>query len=161
MPKITPFLWFDTQAEEAANFYVSLFPNSRITSVARYPDDAQPPAGPAGTVMTVGFELEGQEYTALNGGPIFPFTEAVSLVVHCADQAEVDRYWNSLIADGGQESQCGWLKDKYGLSWQIVPQELLDLMSSPDKAAVGRMFGAMMQMVKLDMPKLKAAFGGG
>lgn len=160
MPKITPFLWFDTQAEQAANYYVSLFPNSRVTAVARYPDDAQPPAGPPGTVMTVAFELEGQDYTALNGGPIFPFTEAVSFVVHCADQAEVDRYWDRLIADGGQASQCGWLKDQFGLSWQIVPQALLDLYSSPDKAAVGRMFAAMMQMVKLDMPKLKAAFEG-
>jgi predicted 3-demethylubiquinone-9 3-methyltransferase (glyoxalase superfamily) len=158
--KITPFLWFDTQAEEAANFYVSLFPNSKITGVARYPSDAQPPAGPPGKVMTVGFELDGRAYTALNGGPIFPFTEAVSFVVHCADQAEVDRYWDALLADGGKESQCGWLKDKYGLSWQITPQELLDLQSSPDKAAVGRMFAAMMQMVKLDMPKLKAAFDG-
>jgi predicted 3-demethylubiquinone-9 3-methyltransferase (glyoxalase superfamily) len=160
MPKITPFLWFDTQAEEAANFYVSLFPNSRITSVARYPSDSQPPAGPPGTVMTIGFELEGQEYTALNGGPMFPLTEAVSFVIHCADQAEVDRYWDALLADGGQASACGWLKDKFGLSWQIVPQALLDLYSSPDKAAVGRMFAAMMQMVKLDMPKLKAAFDG-
>ena len=157
MQKITPFLWFDTQAEEAANYYVSLFPNSKITSVARYGESGP---GPAGTVMTIGFELDGQAYTGLNGGPHFTFTEAVSFVVHCADQTEVDHYWNSLIADGGKESQCGWLKDKYGLSWQIVPQELLDLMSHPDKAAVGRMFGAMMQMVKLDMPKLKAAFDG-
>jgi predicted 3-demethylubiquinone-9 3-methyltransferase (glyoxalase superfamily) len=157
MPKITPFLWFDTQAEDAANYYVSLFPNSKITSLARYGEGGP---GPAGTAMTVGFELDGQAYTALNGGPHFTFTEAVSFVVHCADQAEVDRYWNALTADGGTASQCGWLKDKYGLSWQIVPQEFLDLMSSPDKAAIGRMFGAMMQMVKLDMPKLKAAFEG-
>ncbi|MBO9708576.1 MAG: VOC family protein [Caulobacter sp.] len=160
MSKISPFLWFDTQAEEAAEFYVSLFPNSRITDVARYPSDAQPPAGPPGKVMTVGFELDGQPYTALNGGPMFKFTEAVSFVVHCKDQDEVDRYWNALTADGGQESQCGWLKDRFGLSWQITPQELLDLTASPDKAAVGRMFAAMMQMGKLDMPKLKAAFEG-
>jgi predicted 3-demethylubiquinone-9 3-methyltransferase (glyoxalase superfamily) len=152
MPKITPFLWFDTQAEEAANYYVSLFPNSRITNVARYPSDSQPPAGPPGTVMTIGFELEGQEYTALNGGPMFPLTEAVSFVIHCADQAEVDRYWDALLADGGQASACGWLKDKFGLSWQIVPQALLDLYSSPDKAAVGRQSAARMQMVKLDLP---------
>ena len=157
MPQISPFLWFDTQAEEAANFYVSVFPNSRITSISRY-GEAGP--GPAGSVMTIGFELDGQTFTGLNGGPHFTFTEAVSFMVHCADQAEVDRYWDALTADGGKESQCGWLKDKYGLSWQIVPQELLDLYSSPDKAAVGRMFAAMMQMVKLDMPKLKAAFEG-
>ena len=157
MPKITPFLWFDTQAEQAANYYVSLFPDSRVTQITRYGSGGP---GAPGDVMTVGFELNGQAYTALNGGPHFTFTEAVSFVVHCADQAEVDRYWDALIADGGRESQCGWLKDKYGLSWQIVPQELLDLLSHPDKAAVGRMFGAVMQMVKLDMPKLKAAFEG-
>ncbi|WP_029907141.1 VOC family protein [Caulobacter sp. UNC358MFTsu5.1] len=160
MQKITPFLWFDTQAEEAANFYVSLFPNSKIKNIARYPSDSPPPAGPPGKVMTVDFELDGQAYTALNGGPHFTFTEAVSFMVHCADQAEVDRYWDALTADGGKESQCGWLKDKYGLSWQIVPQQLMDLYSSPDKVAVGRMFAAMMKMVKLDMPKLKAAFDG-
>jgi predicted 3-demethylubiquinone-9 3-methyltransferase (glyoxalase superfamily) len=157
MPQITPFLWFDTQAEDAANFYVALFPNSKITHVARY---GQGGPGPAGGVMTIGFELDGKPYTALNGGPHFTFTEAVSFVVHCADQAEVDHYWNGLTADGGQESQCGWLKDRYGLSWQIVPLEFLDLMSSPDKTAVGRMFGAMMQMAELDMPRLRAAFEG-
>lgn len=157
MPQITPFLWFDTQAEDAANFYVALFPNSKITHVARYGEGGP---GPAGGVMTIGFELDGKPYTGLNGGPHFTFTEAVSFVVHCADQAEVDHYWNGLTADGGQESQCGWLKDRYGLSWQIVPLEFLDLMSSPDKTAVGRMFGAMMQMAKLDMPRLRAAFKG-
>jgi predicted 3-demethylubiquinone-9 3-methyltransferase (glyoxalase superfamily) len=157
MSTITPFLWFDTQAEEAANFYVSLFPNSRITTVSRYGENGP---GPAGSVMIIGFELDGQAYTAMNGGPGHPFTDAVSFVVHCQDQDEVDHYWDNLVADGGQEIQCGWLKDKYGLSWQITPQELLDLLSHPDKAAVGRMFAAMMQMVKLDMPKLKAAFEG-
>jgi predicted 3-demethylubiquinone-9 3-methyltransferase (glyoxalase superfamily) len=151
MQKISPFLWFDTQAEEAANYYVSLFPNSKITG-------AMP--GPGGTALTVGFELDGQAFTALNGGPIFAFTEAVSFVVRCADGAEVDRYWNTLTADGGKASQCGWLKDKYGLSWQIVPQEFLDLMGGPDKEATGRMFAAMMQMTKLDIAKLKAAFAG-
>ena len=151
MPKITPFLWFDTQAEEAANYYVSLFPNSRITSTS---------PGPGGTVMTVGFDLDGQACTALNGGPHFTFTEAVSFVVHCADAAEVDHYWNGLTADGGKESQCGWLKDRFGLSWQIVPQEFLELMGSPDREAAGRMFQAMMKMTKLDIVQLKAAFEG-
>ncbi|CAN5439754.1 VOC family protein [soil metagenome] len=151
MPKISPFLWFDTQAEEAANYYVALFPNSRITSSA---------PGPGGTVMTVGFELDGQAFTALNGGPHFTFTEAVSFVVPCADATEVDRYWDTLTADGGQASRCGWLKDRYGLSWQIVPQEFLDLTGSPDKEAVGRMFAAMMRMTKLDIAELKAAFEG-
>lgn len=151
MQKISPFLWFDTQAEDAARYYVALFPNSKITSTS---------PGPGGTVMTVGFELDGQVFTALNGGPHFTFNEAVSFVVRCEGAAEVDRYWDSLIADGGQESQCGWLKDKYGLSWQIVPQEFLDLMGSPDKEATGRMFQAMMSMKKLDIGKLKAAFEG-
>uniref|UniRef100_B0T8F8 3-demethylubiquinone-9 3-methyltransferase n=1 Tax=Caulobacter sp. (strain K31) TaxID=366602 RepID=B0T8F8_CAUSK len=157
MPQISPFLWFDTQAEEAANVYVGLFPNSKITSVTRYGEGGP---GPAGTVMTVGFELDGQPFTALNGGPHFQFTEAVSFVVHGKDAAEVDHYWDGLIADGGKPSQCGWLKDRFGLSWQIVPQEFLDLMSSPDKDATGRMFAAMMQMTKLDIVKLKAAFEG-
>ena len=157
MPNISPFLWFDTQAEEAANFYVGLFPNSKITNVARYGEGGP---GPAGTVMTIGFELDGKPFTGLNGGPHFQFTEAVSFVVHGKDAVEVDRYWDGLIADGGKASQCGWLKDKYGLSWQIVPQAFLDLMSSPDKDAKGRMFAAMMQMTKLDIVKLKAAFEG-
>ena len=151
MQKISPFLWFDTQAEDAAHYYVSLFPNSRITSTS---------PGPGGKPMTVGFELDGQAFTALNGGPHFTFNEAVSFVVRCADAAEVDRYWDTLTRDGGTESQCGWLKDRYGLSWQIVPQEFLDLMGSPDKEATGRMFAAMMSMKKLDIGKLKAAFEG-
>jgi predicted 3-demethylubiquinone-9 3-methyltransferase (glyoxalase superfamily) len=157
MQMISPFLWFDTQAEEAANFYVSIFPNSKITSVSRY-GEAGP--GPAGSVMTIGFELDGQVFTALNGGPHFKFTEAVSFVVHCQGQAEVDRYWNALTADGGQEVQCFWLKDKYGLSWQIVSQEFLALMADPDKAKVGRVTAAMMQMVKPDIAKLEAAAEG-
>ena len=157
MPDISPFLWFDTQAEEAANFYVSLFPNSKITDCARYGESGP---GPAGSVMTIAFELDGKPFTGLNGGPHFTFTEAVSFVVRCQDQAEVDHYWEGLTADGGKASQCGWLKDKYGLSWQIVPQDFLDLMSSPDKDAKGRMFAAMMQMTKLDIAKLKAAFEG-
>jgi predicted 3-demethylubiquinone-9 3-methyltransferase (glyoxalase superfamily) len=157
MQTISPFLWFDTQAEEAANFYVSIFPNSKITAVSRYPQGGP---GPAGGVMTIGFELDGQAFTGLNGGPHFKFTEAVSFVVHCRDQAEVDRHWDALLADGGQESQCGWLKDKYGLSWQIVPQEFLDMVTDPDKAKVGRGMAAMMQMIKLDIAKLKAALEG-
>jgi predicted 3-demethylubiquinone-9 3-methyltransferase (glyoxalase superfamily) len=160
MQKITPFLWFDTQAEEAANYYVSLFPNSKITEVARYPSDSQPPAGPPGRVMTVSFELDGQAYTALNGGPHFTFTEAVSFMVHCADQAEVDRYWDALIADGGKPVQCGWLKDKYGLSWQVVPRALIRLQQEGTPEQVGRMFAAMMPMVKLDVAALEAAFNG-
>ena len=157
MPQISPFLWFDTQAEEAANFYVSVFPNSRITSISRY-GEAGP--GPAGSVMTIGFELDGQTFTGLNGGPHFTFTEAVSFVVHCQGQAEVDRYWSALTADGGKEVQCGWLKDRYGLSWQIVPREFLDLMNDPDKAKVAQVTAAMMQMVKLDVAKLQAAAEG-
>ena len=150
-------LWFDTQAEQAAQFYTSVFPHSSIDDVMYYG-----PENPdrEGTVLLVSFTVDGQKFAALNGGPQFTFDEAVSFEVRCADQTEVDHWWTALTADGGQESQCGWLKDKYGLSWQIVPQELLDLYSSPDKAAVGRMFAAMMQMVKLDMPKLKAAFEG-
>jgi len=158
MPKITPFLWFDTQAEEAANFYVSLFPNSRITDVARYPSDAQPPAGPPGRVMTVGFELNGQTYTALNGGPHFTFTEAVSFVVHCADQAEVDRYWDALTADGGRESQCGWLKDKYGLSWQVNPTVLGEMLADPDPKKSKAVMEAMLKMTKIDIATLERAY---
>jgi predicted 3-demethylubiquinone-9 3-methyltransferase (glyoxalase superfamily) len=157
MKKITPFLWFDTQAEEAANFYVSLFPNSRIDKVARYPEGTP---GQAGTVMTVGFSLDGQDFTALNAGPHFKFNEAVSFVIACDDQAEVDRYWDALIADGGEPSQCGWLKDKYGLSWQVTPKRLLELGSDPDVAKAGRVMAAMMQMTKIDIAKLEEAAKG-
>lgn len=155
MPNVTPFLWFDSQAEEAANFYVSVFPNSRITETTRYPEGA--PA-PAGTVMTVGFELDGKPFTALNAGPHYQFSPAISFVIHCKDQAEVDHYWEKLTA-GGKEVQCGWLSDKYGLSWQVVPDRLLELNTDPDKAKVGRVMAAMMQMVKLDIAKLEAAAG--
>lgn len=157
MPQITPFLWFDTQAEEAANVYVGLFPNSRITVITRYSEIGP---GPVGGVMTVGFELDGQAYTAMNGGPGHPFTDAMSLVVHCADQAEVDRYWDALVADGGQPVACGWLKDRFGLSWQITPDRLLDLIADPDPATVGRAMTAMMQMVKLDIAAIEAAAAG-
>ncbi|MDZ4817689.1 MAG: VOC family protein [Planctomycetota bacterium] len=153
MQKITPFLWFDSQAEEAAKFYTSIFPNSKITHVARYPEGG--PA-PAGSVMTVAFELQGEKFTALNGGPIFKFTEAISLVVHCETQQEIDHYWERLTADGGQPVQCGWLKDKYGLSWQIVPANIGELMTgSPEKS--GRVMAAMMQMIKLDIATLQNA----
>jgi predicted 3-demethylubiquinone-9 3-methyltransferase (glyoxalase superfamily) len=154
--RITPFLWFDTQAEEAANFYVSIFPNSKIVSTSRY-GDAGP--GPKGSVMTVGFELEGLSFTALNGGPIYKFTEAISLMVHCETQAEVDRYWDKLSA-GGKEVQCGWLKDKYGLCWQIVPDALMEFIQDKDPVKSQRVMAAMMQMVKLDIAKLKAAHAG-
>lgn len=157
MPKITPFLWFDTEAEEAAEFYVSVFPNSKITEIARYPEGSP---GVAGSVMTVGFELDGKEYAALNGGPHFKFSEAVSLVVHCKDQAEVDRYWDGLLAGGGEPSQCGWLKDRYGFSWQITPDRLLELTTGPDKARAKRVFDAMMKMVKIDIAALEEAAKG-
>jgi predicted 3-demethylubiquinone-9 3-methyltransferase (glyoxalase superfamily) len=154
VPAITPFLWFDTQAEEAANFYISVFPNSRIVRVARYTEVGP---GPNGSVMTVDFELDGRRITALNGGPHFTFTEAISLVVHCATQQEIDDYWRKLTA-GGQEVQCGWVKDKYGLSWQIVPDALLEMATDPDPKRVSRVMGAMMRMKKLDIAALKHAY---
>ncbi|HUP93053.1 MAG TPA: VOC family protein [Solimonas sp.] len=155
--KITPFLWFDTQAEDAAKFYTSIFPNSKIGRSARYPEGSP---GPAGSVMTVEFELDGQRYTALNGGPMFKFSEAFSLVVHCRNQEEVDYYWGKLMAGGGAPSQCGWLKDKFGFSWQIVPDVLLELTQGPDQARTARVFGAMMKMVKLDVRTLEEAACG-
>ncbi len=154
MSRISPFLWFDQQAEEAANLYVSIFPNSKITGSTRY-GEAGP--GPAGSVMTISFELDGLAVTALNGGPHFKFTEAISMSVDCADQTEVDRYWDALLADGGQASQCGWLKDRYGLSWQIVPRILPRLLGDPDKARAQRVMRAMMKMIKLDVAALEAA----
>jgi predicted 3-demethylubiquinone-9 3-methyltransferase (glyoxalase superfamily) len=152
--RITPFLWFDGQAEEAANFYVSIFPNSKIGPISRY-GEAGP--GPKGSVMTVAFNLDGLSFTALNGGPMFKFTEAISLVVHCETQAEVDHYWDKLSA-GGQQVQCGWLKDKYGLSWQIVPNALIELAQDQDPAKSQRVMAAMMQMKKIDIAGLKAAY---
>jgi predicted 3-demethylubiquinone-9 3-methyltransferase (glyoxalase superfamily) len=153
MQKITPMLWFDTQAEEAAKFYVSIFPKSKILKTARY-GDAGP--GPKGSVMTVEFELNGQRMTALNGGPQFKFTEALSLVVDCKDQKEVDHYWSRLL-QGGEESMCGWLKDRYGLSWQITPTILIKLVSGPDKKKAKRVMEAMFKMRKIDIAALKAA----
>ena len=151
--RITPFLWFDNQAEEAANFYVSIFENSKVRTVTRHGD-----AGPLpkGAVLTVAFELDGQSFTALNGGPQFKFNEAVSFVVNCENQSEVDRFWNNLSA-GGQEGQCGWLKDKYGLSWQIVPTVLLNLLQHPDSEKSKRVMAAMLQMKKLDIATLEQA----
>ena len=155
--KITPFLWYDNQAEEAANFYVSIFKNSKVGSVVRY-GDAGP--GPKGTVMIVSFQLAGQEFTALNGGPRFKFTEAISFVVNCETQEEIDHFWEKLTADGGQESMCGWLKDKFGLSWQIVPTDLPRLMQSGDAKKSERVMQAILQMKKLNIAKLKEAYEG-
>ena len=154
--KITPFLWFDSQAEEAATFYTSVFPDSKITAVTRYGESGP---GPAGSVMTVAFELDGQPFTALNGGPHFKFTEAVSFVVHCETQPEVDEFWTKL-SEGGQEVQCGWLKDKYGLSWQIVPVVLIEMMKDQDAARKERVVRAFMQMKKLEIAGLEAAYRG-
>ena len=160
MQKITPFLWFDNQAEEAAKFYTSIFKNSRIGKIARYDKAGEKVAGrPAGSVMTVEFQLEGQEFVALNGGPHFKFTEAISLVVNCKTQAEVDKFWKKLSA-GGKEVQCGWLRDKFGLSWQIVPTVLVELLTDKDAAKSQRVMQAMLKMVKLDINKLKQAAKG-
>jgi predicted 3-demethylubiquinone-9 3-methyltransferase (glyoxalase superfamily) len=153
MKKITPWLWFDTQAEEAATFYTSVFKNSKILSVDRY-GDAGP--GEAGSVMTVAFELDGQEFVGLNGGPHFTFNEAVSFLVSCDSQDEVDEYWNRLT-EGGEESQCGWLKDKYGVSWQIIPTALPELLGDPDPARAQRAMQAMLTMGKIDVEALRQA----
>jgi predicted 3-demethylubiquinone-9 3-methyltransferase (glyoxalase superfamily) len=161
MQKITPFLWFDDQAEEAAEFYVSVFSSrpdadpgaSKVLDISRY-GDAGP--GPAGSVMTVRFQLEGLVFTALNGGPLFPFTEAVSLAVSCGSQEEVDELWSKLT-EGGEESQCGWLKDRYGLSWQIVPTALMELASDPDPVKSQAVIEAMLQMRKIDIGELQRA----
>ena len=156
MEKITPFLWFDTQAEEAANYYVSIFANSRILKIARYGE-----AGPGhkGTVMTVAFEINGQQFTAINGGPQFTFSEAISFVVSCETQAEIDTLWGKLSA-GGKESRCGWLKDRYGLSWQLVPTVLPELLGDKDSARAQRAMQAMLKMGKLDIATLKRAHQG-
>jgi len=156
MQRISPCLWFDNQAEEAVNFYLSIFKNAKIKSVTRF-GDAGP--GPKGSVMVIAFELDGVELIALNGGPIFKFNEAVSLSIGCQSQAEVDHYWNKLTA-GGTESQCGWLKDKFGVSWQVVPLPLTELMASSDAPRVKRMTEAMFKMKKLDIAALEKAFNG-
>jgi predicted 3-demethylubiquinone-9 3-methyltransferase (glyoxalase superfamily) len=152
--KITPFLWFENQAEDAVNFYTSIFKNSRILTVNRYGEGG--PA-PKGSVMTIAFELEGQKFTALNGGPQFKFTEAISFVVNCETQDEVDHFWNRLT-EGGQEIQCGWLKDRYGLSWQIVPTALFKLLQDQDPARSARVMQALFQMKKLDIAALQKVY---
>jgi predicted 3-demethylubiquinone-9 3-methyltransferase (glyoxalase superfamily) len=160
MQKITPFLWFNNQAEEAVKFYTAIFKNSKIMKVARYGEEGEKIAGrPKGSVMTVEFQLEGQQFVALNGGPQFKFTEAISFVVNCKTQAEVDRFWKKLSA-GGKKVQCGWLKDKYGLFWQIVPTVLGELLSDKDAAKSQRVMQAMLKMVKLNIKKLKEAYDG-
>ena len=150
--KITPFLWFNDNAEEAATFYVSVVPNSQITDVARM--------GEGGPALTVAFTLDGADFVGLNGGPVHPFTEAVSFVIDCETQAEVDHYWETLTADGGQPGDCGWLKDRFGLSWQVVPRRLPELLTDPDPARAQRAMQAMMQMHKLDIAALEAAANG-
>ncbi len=156
MPRIAPFLWFDGQAEEAATLYTSIFPNSRIVSVSRC-GDAGP--GPKGSVLVIAFELDGKRFNALNGGPQFRFTEAVSFVIDCASQEEVDHYWDRL-SDGGAPQQCGWLKDRFGVSWQVVPTVLPELLGDPDPARAGRAMQAMLQMTRLDIAALRAAADG-
>lgn len=155
--KIVTFLWFDNQAEEAANLYVSTFKNSRVTHVSRYGDGGP---GPKGTAMTVSFELEGQPFIALNGGPHYSFTPAISLLVNCESQAEVDELWDKLLAGGGSPNRCGWLQDKYGLSWQIIPTALMKLMGDPDPEKSKRVMQAMLQMDKIDVARLQAAHEG-
>ena len=157
MQKITPFLWFDANAEDAVNFYTSIFKNSKVKDVSRY-GDAGP--GPKGQVMVMSFELEGQEFTALNGGPRFKFNESISFVVHCKGQDEVDHYWDKLLEGGGQTQACGWLKDRFGLSWQIVPDEFFELMKDKDAAVQSRVMQAMMGMIKFDVEGLKKAAKG-
>lgn len=159
MPTITPFLWFDGQAEAAAAFYVSVFPDSAIHHVSRYSEAGREQHGQTpGTVMTVAFELDGQPFTALNGGPVFQFSPAVSFVIHCKTQAEIDHYWEKLGAGGAPEAQqCGWLADRFGLSWQIVPDRLIELLTGPDAAAAGRVMEAMMRMKKIDIAALERA----
>ena len=160
MRKITPFLWYDNNAEEAANYYVSVFKNSGINGITRYEEEGSKAAGrPAGTVMTVEFQIEGQEFLALNGGPHFKFTEAVSFVVNCESQEEVDYFWEKL-SEGGQTSQCGWLKDKFGLSWQVTPTILGDLFQDKDPEKSKRVMKAMLQMTKLDIQALRDAAQG-
>lgn len=162
LQKIIPCLWFDDQAEEAVAFYMGIFANSKIVNVARYGEAGHEVHGkPAGTVMTIAFELDGQAFTALNGGPMFKFNEAISLQVNCETQEEVDRYWGELSKGGDENAQqCGWLKDKYGVSWQIVPRVLGEMINDPDTEKSGRVMEAMLQMKKIDIDKLKRAYAG-
>jgi predicted 3-demethylubiquinone-9 3-methyltransferase (glyoxalase superfamily) len=157
MQKITPFLWYSTQAEEAAAFYASIFPDSRVERVVTLPSES--PSGPPGSVKVVDFVLFGQRFAAMTAGPLDPFNHAVSFVVNCENQAEIDRYWHALL-DGGTPEQCGWLKDRFGLSWQIVPTVLGDMMADPDRAKAKRAADAMLKMVKIDIATLQAAYTG-
>ena len=157
MPKIIPSLWFDTESEEAAAFYVSVFPNSRVVGVTHYPEDAPREAG---MVMTVEFELDGQRFVGINGGPEFTFDEAISFQIECTDQEEIDRYWSLLSADGGSEGPCGWLKDKFGVSWQVVPTGMDQVFDDPDPERARRAMAAMLKMGKIDMVELQRAADG-
>lgn len=157
MSMISACLWFDSQAEEAMNFYVSIFKNSKTGKIMRSGENGP---GPAGSVLTCTFELDGREFMGLNGGPMFKFNEAVSFVVDCRGQAEVDDYWEKLLEGGGTPSQCGWLKDRFGVSWQVTPAELVELMGDPDKEKAGRVMQAMLQMGKIEVAKLQAAYDG-
>lgn len=157
MEKITPFLWFDKEAEEAVAFYLSVFPDGKILGTSHYPEGGP---GKAGSVMTISFELNGQRFVALNGGPGFPFTNAVSLVVNCDSQEEIDRYWEKLSADGGETIQCGWLKDKFGMPWQIVPSKVWDWLNGEDPARVQRVTAKVWAMEKLDLAELERAAAG-
>jgi predicted 3-demethylubiquinone-9 3-methyltransferase (glyoxalase superfamily) len=162
MQKITPFLWFDHQAEEAVKFYTAIFKNSKVGRLLRYGEEAaqiSKSGRPVGSVLTIEFELEGQKFTALNGGPAFKFNESISFVVRCDTQKEVDYFWEKLTADGGEESQCGWLKDKFGVSWQVVPTVLIDMLHDKDSEKSERVMKAMLQMQKINIEKLKAAYG--
>src|SRR4051794_11564213 len=159
MQKITPFLWFDANAEEAIAFYLSVFKDGKIHTTTRYPDVENPPGKP-GTVMTIAFELQGEQFVALNGGPGYPFTQAVSLVVNCESQEEIDYYWEKLAADGGEQIQCGWLKDKFGMPWQIVPRKIWDWLRGEDPARVKRVTAAVWQMEKLDLADVERAAKG-
>jgi predicted 3-demethylubiquinone-9 3-methyltransferase (glyoxalase superfamily) len=158
MPKITPSLWFDGRAEEAATFYSSIFPDSRIDAISRSPSDN--PSTKAGDVLLVAFTVAGQPFVGINGGPQFPFTEAVSFQIDCADQAEVDRYWEALMEGGGEPGRCGWLKDRFGLSWQVVPREMGAYLGGPDAAGAARAMEAMLRMEKLDVAMLRDAYEG-
>lgn len=158
MQKITPFLWYSTEAEEAARFYASIFPDSHVIRVASLPSES--PSGPAESVKLVDFVLFGQAFTAMSAGPLDLFNHAVSFVVHCETQAEIDRYWEALLANGGSAQECGWLKDRFGLLWQIVPDLLLEMIANPDRAKARRASDAMMKMVKLDIATLQAAYDG-
>lgn len=157
MQKITPFLWFDDQAEAAVEFYTGIFGESKILDISRHGESGP---GTAGSVMTVRFRIEGQEFVALNGGPVFRFTPAISFVVKCKSQAEVDRFWKELTAGGGEPGQCGWLTDKYGISWQIVPSRLMELLDDPDPVNANRVMQAMLTMTKIDIAALEAAYAG-